>query len=352
MIEKHQRDKAAFDYYVRLGKALRCFMELDGDRSLHEIGEAVFEKRKAGSHQSRMSKLLKFLHEAMNLPRGTLCTQDRGKVPRYTESGRLFLRNHAEKILRQIEERTGVIQQLLEKAREDVSGSVTYKIAMVPTMNSRWLLPFMKALAANKATRHLKVNPPATMLSDAVEKAVREGRHEIGILQFPDDPEAMKELQTNYRATRLFDDPFVAAMHCKHPWARKKSVRLKDFDGVQGYYRFVGGRPTQVIEERLKGAGVNIEPVETFEEFGSVEAAVAGTVGEQCVTIVPRLFATNAHIWDDVNLASLRPVGNVVLKLISDFGAPRRMGFICKRGPLTPTAELIVEALRKEAGRA
>lgn len=334
-----------------LRQAIECFKRLDGKRTLHKIGEEVLGKRKAGNYQSRVSKLLSTLHEGLGLEDGLLCERIRGQHPTPTEAGRLFLRNCADAILKEMEERTRAVQARLDAAREEVGGSVVFKIAMVPTMDNRWLLPFMARLARNPATRHIRLNPPAIMRSAEVEQAVMEGVFKIGILHLPEEGERRKELDARYGATVLFRDPFVTAFHHKHKWARKKTVGLRDFDGVKGYYRFDGGRPAEVVERRLAGAGVKVDVVQSFGDFASVEAAVTALGDEPCVTIVPRLFVTNAHIGDGPEIVPSRPVGGMLIRPIKDFGPPREMGFIRAHGELSKEAELLLEALHKEAAR-
>ncbi len=308
-----------------LRQAIECFKRLDGKRTLHK---------------------------GLGLEDGLLCERNRGQHPTPTEAGRLFLRNCADSILAEMAERTRAVQARLDAAREEVGGSVVFKIAMVPTMDNRWLLPFMARLSRNPATRHIRLNPPAIMRSAEVEQAVMDGVFKIGILHLPEDGERRNELNARFGATVLFRDPFVAAFNHKHKWRNKKTVSLRDFDGIKGYYRFDGGRPAEVVERRLACAGIKVDVVQSFEDFASVEAAVTALEDESCVTIVPRLFVTNAHIWDGPEVIPKRPVGGMLIRAIKDFGSPREMGFIRAPGELSGAAALVLEALQKEVGKA
>jgi len=336
---------------VQLHEALRCFVKLPEATSLRAIGVEVFGDN-SGDPQSRVSRRLDYLHDVLGLDHDYLRSRKEGQHGKHTGAGEMFV-SHALQIIGEIEQQEQNVRRMLEQARRQMERHSFYSLAITPTLDVKWLPGFQARIRKSEATGYLDLNERAAkMLSAEIETAVtKDQTHEIGILQLPEPGSRRDELRERFRATVLFKDPFVAAMHQQHPLAGRKSLKLADFRDAPGYVQYVNGRATERVNKALARHKVNPVPVQGFHVSASVDVLLKADPGSPRITIVPRLFLDPALILKPQDVLPRRPFPQIVTRPITDFGPPREVGFICREGPLSRQGELVLAALELEAER-
>jgi aminoethylphosphonate catabolism LysR family transcriptional regulator len=69
-------------------------------------------------------------------------------------------------------------------------------------------------------------------------------------------------------SVHYFTSPIVVFVNVDHPWARRRSIRIRELDGQKVVFRERGSTTRRVFEEAMDKAGVRVDPI---IEIGSRE---------------------------------------------------------------------------------
>lgn len=161
----------------------------------------------------------------------------------------------------------------VRKTSETVSGNI--RMAALYSIGLYDLPPYLKTFLKAYPTVHVDVQYRHT--SQIYEDVVSNGV-DLGLVAFP-------HRQYNLGITPLRKEPMVLICHPDHPFAKARSVRLKELRG-QKFIHFAPDTPTRRAVERLLGAvRTTVQPVMEFDNIETVKRAVEIDAG---LAIVPQ----------------------------------------------------------------
>ncbi len=231
------------------------FLQLRAFHGVASVGSFTGAAERLHVTQPTLSGQVKDLEQGF----GVKLFERRGRGVVTTELGGRLLA-----ITRQIFSLESEAEQLLAGARALARGRLRIG-ADAPFL----VLPVMAALQRRFPGIDLAI---AFGNSQEVLRSLLEGRNDVAIL-----PEVGKE--PRFHALPFRRDRLVAFVDLAHPWARRRSVHLRDLAGERLLLREIGSTTRAIFERALKGA--RVRPRETLE-IGSREAvreAVAAGLG-------------------------------------------------------------------------
>jgi len=295
-------------------RALETFCKIMELRSFSKAAEAVHLT------QPTVSGHIKALEERLQVK-----LFDRlGKTVAPTKAGEL-LYGYARKILAMKRE----AEQAIHQFKGSLKGSLVIGGSNIP---GSYVLPPL--MAAFKATHPevaivLKVGD-----SEAVCRAVADGSCELGVVGARFDEGRLAYL-------KFVEDELVLAVPADHPWAKRRSVTLKDLSRESFLVREKGSGSRRFVEKALEEAGVDVGSFKVVAELGSMEA-IRSAVKLGCGVS----FVSLRAIEEDVNAGSLAALRVQGVKLIRDFYIIHH-----KSRSRSPIAQAFLDFLLKEARR-
>ncbi|AGA30377.1 transcriptional regulator CynR [Singulisphaera acidiphila] len=192
-----------------------------------------------------------------------------GRGVRLTAAGELF-RNHARRVLRELEEAQAGLDELdgLKRGR--------LAVGVVQTVNA-YLIPVVVA-------EFSAAYPGVTLLveelsASGVEIGVSEGRLDLGVSFVP-------PADTGLDAELLFEEELVLVIPRRHPWSRRQTVRVSELGNEPLMVMPRGFYTRQMVDEAFRVAGISAKVV---VEMNSVAAIVATVQRGGHATILPLL---------------------------------------------------------------
>lgn len=118
------------------------------------------------------------------------------------------------------------------------------------------------AMISEFSARHPNVQISVTMRnSHEIEERLLDHRDDIATLSHQiTDP--------HIYSVHYFTSPIVVFVNVDHPWAQRRSLRIRELDGQKVIFRERGSTTRRVFEEALQKAGVEVNPI---IEIGSRE---------------------------------------------------------------------------------
>lgn len=293
-------------------RALETFCKVMELRSFSKAAEAVHLT------QPTVSGHIKALEERLQVK-----LFDRlGKTVAPTKAGEL-LYGYARKILTLKRE----AEQAIHQFKGSLRGSLVIGGSNIP---GSYILPPL--IAAFKATHPeisivLKVGD-----SEAVCRAVADGSCELGVVGARFDEGRLTYL-------KFVEDELVLAIPADHPWAKRRSVALKDLSRESFLVREKGSGSRRFVEKALEEAGVDVGSFKVVAELGSMEA-IRSAVKHGCGVS----FVSLRAIEEDVNAGSLAALRVQGIKLIRDFYIIHH-----KSRSRSPIAQTFLDFLLEEA---
>lgn len=118
------------------------------------------------------------------------------------------------------------------------------------------------AMIGEFSTRHPDVQISVTMRnSHEIEERLLDHRDDIATLSHQIN-------NPHVHSVHYFTSPIVVFVNVDHPWARRRSIRIRELDGQKVVFREPGSTTRRVFEEALHKAGVQVDPI---IEIGSRE---------------------------------------------------------------------------------
>ena len=106
--------------------------------------------------------------------------------------------------------------------------------------------------------------------SSEIENQVLAGQLEIGVI-------GSKSSHKNILCQKLWKDELVLAVPVQHPWARRKTVSLKELKETPFILREDGSGTLKILETYLRNSGEDgTNALKTFARFGSSTAVKEG----------------------------------------------------------------------------
>jgi DNA-binding transcriptional LysR family regulator len=197
----------------------------------------------------------------------TLLIERSRKKFRLTREGQV-LYEYSKRIIQTYEELLSRLQEI----RDIVSGTV--RVATIYSIGLHDLPPYLKRYMKEYPTVRVHVE---FRRANQVYEEVLSNVADLGLVAFPHkDPKL--------EIVPLRKDPMVLICHPQHPFARQKSVRLKNIAG-QKFVAFEPDIPTRRALDRLfREHGVSVNIVMEFDNIETVKRAVEIDAG---VSIVP-----------------------------------------------------------------
>ncbi|MGO8675753.1 MAG: LysR family transcriptional regulator [Limisphaerales bacterium] len=193
---------------------------------------------------------------------------ERGKKKfRLTPEGDL-LYEHSKQIL----ETYGALQAKLKETSEVVSGTI--RVATIYSVGLHDLPPYLTKFLKSYpgANVHVEYRHARQIYEDVLSNVV-----DLGVVAYPAHAR-------NLEVVPLGKDPLVLICHPNHPFAKRKSLKLKALDG-QKFVGFERDIPTRKALDRLfKEHRVTVQYVMEFDNVETVKRAVEIDYG---VAIVP-----------------------------------------------------------------
>jgi LysR family transcriptional regulator, transcriptional activator of the cysJI operon len=165
---------------------------------------------------------------------------------------------------------------LLDKLQEIRKiASENIRLATVHSLGLHELPPYVKKFLKSYPTVNVQVE---FRRSDQVYKDVLSGAVDLGLVAFPHKAGDLQFIP-------LQGQPMVLICHPEHPWARKKSVKIKDLAG-QSLVNFEADMPIRkAIDKVFRDHRVRVQHGMEFDNVETVKQAVEIGAG---MAIVPR----------------------------------------------------------------
>lgn len=136
------------------------------------------------------------------------------------------------------------------------------------TIPGEYILPNLLG-RFNKKYPHLSVKLTIADSSE-IENQVLAGKLEIGVV-------GSKSTHENILCQKLWKDELVLAVPVQHPWARRKTVSLKELKETPFILREDGSGTLKILENYLRDYGEDgTNALKTFARFGSSTAVKEG----------------------------------------------------------------------------
>ncbi|MBL4739975.1 MAG: LysR family transcriptional regulator [Sneathiella sp.] len=103
----------------------------------------------------------------------------------------------------------------------------------------------------------------------------------LGLLNFSYDIGIVADLEEDekFHSVTLHNDPLVAFVSKSHPWAKRKSITLKELSAAEMVMRESGSRTRNIIEDEFKKAGLSMNVSMEIQGREAVREAVAEDIG-------------------------------------------------------------------------
>jgi LysR family transcriptional regulator, transcriptional activator of the cysJI operon len=173
---------------------------------------------------------------------------------------------------KQIIQTYDALQNRIQEIKDIVSGTI--RVSTIYSIGLHDLPPYLKLFLKQFPTVnvHVEYRRANQVYDDVLGNVV-----DIGLVAYP-----QKELRLEIIPLR--DDPMVLICHPQHPFAKAKSIKLKQVSGQ----KFVGFEPDiptrRAIDKVFKDQGVTLIPVMEFDNIETVKRAVEIDAG---ISIVP-----------------------------------------------------------------
>jgi DNA-binding transcriptional LysR family regulator len=211
----------------------------------------------------------------------------------------------------------------LQEIKNVISGTV--RVATIYSIGLHDLPPYLKRFLKSYPTVnvHVEYRRANEVYDDVVSNVV-----DLGLVAYPQRDGRIDVIQ-------LRKEPMVLAVSPHHPFAKAKSLKLKDLQG-QKFVGFQTDVPTRkAIDKQLKEAGVTVQYVMEFDNIETVKRAVEIEAG---IAIAPR-----STIALEVSKGSLEEVP------IEDADLNRPLAAIYKKGKvLSPAMKQFVSVIKSE----
>lgn len=141
--------------------------------------------------------------------------------------------------------------------------------------------------------------------SKEVEEAILDYRADVGFLG------ELRNLPRFHRI-RYSHPEIVVVVNRKHPWGKRKTIRIQELDGQPIVMREQGSETRRVLEDAARKARVTLTPVMEIRSRDGVLAAVTGGIGIGCASEeeiaahdLHALRVSNAEMHTYVDIACL-----------------------------------------------
>src|SRR6185436_5592618 len=160
----------------------------------------------------------------------------------------------------------------LQEIKDIISGTI--RVATIYSIGLHDLPPYLKKFLRSYPTVHVHVE---YRRSNQVYEDVLGNVVDLGLVAYPTRDPKLEVIP-------LRKDMMVLICHPQHPFARSKSIRLKDIEG-QKFIGFEPDIPTRrAIDKILKEQGVEVQHVMEFDNIETVKRAAEIDAG---ISIVP-----------------------------------------------------------------
>jgi len=113
--------------------------------------------------------------------------------------------------------------------------------------------------------------------SRAVEEAILDYTVDIGFLGELHD-------QARFHTVRFSHPEILVVVNPSHPWAKRRSIRIKELEDQPIVMREEGSETRRVLEQAARKAKVALSPVMEIRSREGLLAAVSGAIGIGCVS--------------------------------------------------------------------
>jgi DNA-binding transcriptional LysR family regulator len=161
----------------------------------------------------------------------------------------------------------------LKELKDIISGTI--RVATIYSIGLHDLPPYIKKFMQSYPTVniHAEYRPAKQVYEDVLSNVV-----DMGLIAYP-----IKDAKLEIVPLRK--EPLVLICHPQHPFAKQKSIKLKDLDG-QNIISFEPDTPTRkALDKILKEHGVEVKHVMEFDNVETVKRAVEIDAG---ISIVPQ----------------------------------------------------------------
>jgi LysR family transcriptional regulator, transcriptional activator of the cysJI operon len=174
---------------------------------------------------------------------------------------------------RQILQTHGALLGKLQEIKNIISGNI--RVATVYSIGLHDLPPYVKKFLKSYPTVNVHVE---FRRSNEVYEDVLSNTVDLGLVAFPRKVSDLEFIP-------LQSHPMVLICHPQHPWAKKKSVKIKDLAG-QSFVSFEADMPTRkAIDKVFRDHRITVQHGMEFDNVETVKQAVEIGAG---MAIVPR----------------------------------------------------------------
>lgn len=214
----------------------------------------------------------------------------------------------------------------LQEIKDIVSGTI--RVATIYSIGLHDLPPYIKRFLKDYPTVHIHVE---YRRANQVYEDVLGNVVDVGLVAYP-NKDAKLEI------VPLRKDPLVLICHPQHPFAKQKSIKLKNIAG-QKFIGFEPDIPTRkALDKILKEHGVSVTNVMEFDNIETVKRAVEIDAG---ISIVPQ-----ATIAQEISKQTLAGV------VLDDAEFFRPLAAIYKRNKvLSPAMRQFISILKENDGK-
>ncbi len=214
----------------------------------------------------------------------------------------------------------------LQEIKDIVSGTI--RVATIYSIGLHDLPPYIKRFLKDYPTVHIHVE---YRRANQVYEDVLGNVVDVGLVAYPNR-------DTKLEVVPLRKDPLVLICHPQHPFAKQKSIKLKNIAG-QKFIGFEPDIPTRkALDKILKEHGVSVTNVMEFDNIETVKRAVEIDAG---ISIVPQ-----ATIAQEISKQTLSAV------TLDDAEFFRPLAAIYKRNKvLSPAMRQFISILKENDGK-
>lgn len=214
----------------------------------------------------------------------------------------------------------------LQEIKDIVSGTI--RVATIYSIGLHDLPPYIKRFLKDYPTVHIHVE---YRRANQVYEDVLGNVVDVGLVAYPSKDAKLEVVP-------LRKDPLVLICHPQHPFAKQKSIKLKNIAG-QKFIGFEPDIPTRkALDKILKEHGVSVTNVMEFDNIETVKRAVEIDAG---ISIVPQ-----ATIAQEISKQTLSAV------TLDDAEFFRPLAAIYKRNKvLSPAMRQFISILKENDGK-
>lgn len=214
----------------------------------------------------------------------------------------------------------------LQEIKDIVSGTI--RVATIYSIGLHDLPPYIKRFLKDYPTVHIHVE---YRRANQVYEDVLGNVVDVGLVAYPSKDAKLEVVP-------LRKDPLVLICHPQHPFAKQKSIKLKNIAG-QKFIGFEPDIPTRkALDKILKEHGVSVTNVMEFDNIETVKRAVEIDAG---ISIVPQ-----ATIAQEISKQTLSAV------VLDDAEFFRPLAAIYKRNKvLSPAMRQFITILKENDGK-